>query len=389
MPETPNDIARHNTNEGGSESGVTAVTAPYVVSSIREKENVLATKIESFITDYLSITADAVTAITMWVFHTYALHLSDVTPYLHILAPERESGKSTLGQVIDALAARAETPGYMTGAALRRILDQDPPPTLILDELDPFFHKRQEDTSDLHQALNLGWQRGALATMSVRPPKGKGDDWMVKHFRVFGPKVLISIGELPDSIESRSIQIRLERKPKGEKKKKFRQRSGEAAAAPLRAMLSVINVPDELPEPEMPEELSGRQQDIWEPLVALADWLGGEWPEKVRAAAVSLHARHEDDSPGVALLRAIRDIFDTHPDSGGLYSHVIVDELLANEELPYTHSEGGRPLDASRLAAKLRPFLIRPLPMRLYDFGGAQQRGYWRVNFEDAWNRYL
>ncbi len=384
-PVTPPSTTRTNTNQPSFESEVTGVTASYV--EIGQKKNIrtLALQIETYITSYLSITPEAVTAETLYAFHTWMLALSDVTPYLHILAPERESGKSTQGYVLAEITANALEPGYITGAALRRILDSDPPPTLILDEIDLAFAKRAEDSSDLHQALNLGWRRGALATMAVPPLKGQGD-WRIKHFPVFGPKILIGVGTLPNSIESRSIQIRMERKPKGEAKKKWRDRLGKADAAPIHAALSMLEFPDNLPIPEMPEDLSGRQQDVWEPLFAIAEWIGAEWPAKVREAALSLHARHEDDSPGAALLRCIREIFSEHTDSGGLYSHLILRELLENEEWPWPHSESGRPLDVNRLAARLRPFGIRPTPIRV---GGIQQRGYSRSQFEDAWSRYL
>jgi hypothetical protein len=316
------------------------------------------------------------------------LDLADVTPYLHILAPTSQSGKTTLGEVLKLLAARPLSADAATGAVVRRILDEEPPPTLFADELDEVFKKRVEDTADLRQVLNLGYRRGATVIINV-PSKGQG--WTPQSFKVFGPKVLISIGQLAEATESRSIPVSLQRQPKTVMKKKFRIRQAEAEVAPLHAELSMLDVPAELPVPEMPEELSGRQQDMWESLFMIADWLGGRWPAEARAAAIELHSAHVGESQSIALLRHIREIFQQpeHIDAAGLYTIDLLRELLANEEWPYRHIEGNRPLDAYYLSAKLKAFNIEPLPIRTYQFDSKQRRGYYRVAFEDAWSRYL
>jgi Protein of unknown function (DUF3631) len=36
--------------------------------------------------------------------------------------------------------------------------------------------------------------------------------------------------------------------------------------------------------PELPDELDDRAQDIWEPLLAIADLAGGDWPTRARRA---------------------------------------------------------------------------------------------------------
>ena len=40
--------------------------------------------------------------------------------------------------------------------------------------------------------------------------------------------------------------------------------------------------------PEMPPEIQDRDADVWEPLIAVADAIGGEWPKRARVAAVTL-----------------------------------------------------------------------------------------------------
>ena len=55
-------------------------------------------------------------------------------------------------------------------------------------------------------------------------------------------------------------------------------------------------------QPEIPEDLNDRAADIWEPLLALAELAGGEWPEKARKAALGLTATAQEESPIGALL---------------------------------------------------------------------------------------
>ena len=244
-----------------SESTVTGVTPFTDKIHNKEKENVLllAKGVREFIEAYIVLDGFAVTAVTLWVFHTYLLSLAGVTPYLHILAATRESGKTTFGDVLLQLVARIEQMNAVTAAMLRRTLDTDPPPSILMDELDTTFSKKTEDTADFQQVLNLGYKRGAVVKVGEQV---KGGKWIAKSYRVFAPKVLISIGLLPSPIESRSIPIRLERMLKGEKRKKFRERQAEAESQWLRDGLANLSI-KELPYPDVPIELSSRQSDIW------------------------------------------------------------------------------------------------------------------------------
>ena len=58
-------------------------------------------------------------------------------------------------------------------------------------------------------------------------------------------------------------------------------------------------------QPVMPEELDTRAEQISEPLVAVADAAGGDWPERARAACVELAlaavtVTEEDEDPADA-----------------------------------------------------------------------------------------
>jgi hypothetical protein len=137
--------------------------------------------------------------------------------------------------------------------------------------------------------------------------------------------------------------------------------------------------------PEMP--LEDRAADTWEPLVAVADLAGGEWPGRARAAAVALAAdaaeQDTDSSLGLRLLADLHTIFAAGEER--LDSKTVLERLCRLDESPWEDLRGKR-LDARALATLLRPYAIKPRVIRV---GEATPRGYERADFLDAWRRYL
>lgn len=130
-------------------------------------------------------------------------------------------------------------------------------------------------------------------------------------------------------------------------------------------------------EPEMPESIEDRQQDSWEPLIAVADAAGGVWPELARAACLDLCAGVDDDGDDMQLLADVEDTFATVTHAF-LRSSELVRELKERDESPWRDAE----LTVFKLAKILRPFDVRPR----YGPGGSV-RGYWRDDFKDAFAR--
>src|SRR6266704_4936710 len=62
--------------------------------------------------------------------------------------------------------------------------------------------------------------------------------------------------------------------------------------------------------PEIPTSLNDRAADIWEPLLALADLAGGDWPAMARHAAVTLAAASLENSLLGSLLLDIFVLFN-------------------------------------------------------------------------------
>jgi hypothetical protein len=117
------------------------------------------------------------------------------------------------------------------------------------------------------------------------------------------------------TVADRSIPIRMEKKLPYDVAARFREKLVMVDAMESRQQLALwaaSGVVDRLKDawPALPEELNDRAQDSWEPLLAIADEAGADWPERARAAAIDL-ARATDDGVDhkVELLADVRDVF--------------------------------------------------------------------------------
>jgi len=196
---------------------------------------------------------------------------------------------------------------------------------------------------------------------------------------------------LPDTVSDRSIGIVLQRRPPSKRVERFRLRKVSPEALPLQKAAAAwaqahLKALAEA-EPELPEELDDRAQDIVEPLLAIAEEVGGEWPKQARQAAVALltgEHREDSESLGVRLLRDCRTAFNESGEDS-FATGKLLERLRAPEDVPWQALQG-EPLDATRLARVLKPYGIRPKKLRE---GEDTYRGYCRAWFEDAWARYL
>ena len=134
----------------------------------------------------------------------------------------------------------------------------------------------------------------------------------------------------------------------------------------------------------LPPEINDRDADIWEPLIAIADRVGGVWPEMARKAGVALVAAGKEKEPslGIRLLADLRTIFE---DFDEMSSKMILSRLVEIEESPWGDIRG-RQLDERGLAKRLKVYGIKSKTVRI---GDATPRGYTRADLFDAWTRYL
>jgi hypothetical protein len=135
-----------------------------------------------------------------------------------------------------------------------------------------------------------------------------------------------------------------------------------------------------------------RPRDL-EPLLAIADAAGGHWPNTARQACTHFvrEAEQQPITTGVRLLSDLRTIFGDR-DTDRLATVDVLANLIALDEAPWGDLNGGRPLDARRLARELAPYHVTPVPFRT---GGQITKGYVtyptssQLGLTDAWSRYL
>lgn len=127
---------------------------------------------------------------------------------------------------------------------------------------------------------------------------------------MFCPKAIAGIGKLPDTIADRAIPIRMKRRALGEQIERFRPRLLKIEADHLHKELAawVARTVSHLKgaKPALPTRLSDRQQDGCEPLLAIADTIGGDWSQKAREALLEILTGEvaEDQSIGVPTNKA-------------------------------------------------------------------------------------
>ena len=141
----------------------------------------------------------------------------------------------------------------------------------------------------------------------------------------------------------------------------------------------------EAARPAVPSVLDDRAEEAWEPLLAIADLAGGNWPARARLATTSLAGTEDDEAFGGWLLRDVQTVF-TASKTDRFSSTELATTLSAIEESPGGDIHG-KPLDARGLARRLKPFDVRPRTIRLDD--GKTPKGYHLEQFEDAFSRYL
>lgn len=343
----------------------------------------LLDEIESFIGRFVSYPSVAArVAHVLWIAHTWLMDHWDSTPRLAALSPEPGSGKSRLLEVTEPLVPRAihavnTTPAYL----FRKVSDPDGPPTILYDEIDTVFGPKAVGNEDIRGMLNAGHRRGATAGRCVT----RGRIIETEELPAYCAVALAGLNDLPETLMTRSIIIRMRRRAPNEKTEPWRQRrNGEEAKRIAERLAAWARSITSVSFAEPPTGIEDRNADVWEPLLTVAALAGGKWPEKAEVAAVALvaSAAERKKSLGVQLLADLRTIFEAERRLG---TEAIIQKLCALPESPWCDLRG-KPLDARSLREHLRPYDIKPKQLRE---GERNIRGYERSDCEDAWSRYL
>lgn len=345
----------------------------------------LADEIAAMLARYVVLSQEAIWAVVLWIFFTYALELVDVAPRLLMTSPTKACGKTRLLTVLAVLTRKALPTSSITPAALFRVVESYAP-TLLLDEVD---NLGLSERPELRALLNSGHTRGTASVVRI-----EGEEHEARCFSTWCPLAMAAIrgSGLPDTVTSRSIKVLLVRKRKGDQVPRLREDRLRGESGPLRRKLVRWTSDHALElreaDPCLPDHLDGRAADNWSVLLSLADALGGDWPARARRAALALEQTASDsDSVGETLLADLRALFEDRA-VDRLSSEEMVAALAEFEGRPWAEwGHQRRPISKNQLARLLRAFEIAPRTIRLPS--GCTAKGYYGECFEDAWERYL
>lgn len=320
-----------------------------------------------------------INAAALWIVFTWFIDVVGVAPIANITAPEKRCGKTVMLAVFARLACRPLAVSNIASASLFRSLELWTP-TLLIDEVDSFLAEHD----GARGILNAGFTRDTAFVIRC-----VGDNHIPSRFNVWGAKALCGIGKLADTLADRSIPLRLRRKLTGERTTKIRHASPTTFAELVGKLARFAIDNREAIRTARPAEVEGlndRANDCWEPLLAVAELAGGNWPRLARIAAATLHGLEEDTpSIGAELLASIRDAFDNRR-ADRLSTADLLEALAEDEEAPWAAWNRGKPMTPHQLAKRLGDFGIKPATLRI-EYRTA--KGYKREQFEESFARYL
>lgn len=260
--------------------------------------------------------APGITAtLALWIMFTYAWPAWPAVPYLYVGGPAG-SGKSCVFEVLSRLAFRPLGSSSMTGPALFRTL-HGRGGTLLLDEAERLRNASDPAVGELLSMLLAGYKRGGQATR-LEPV---GDSFKPMNFDVYGPKALACIAGLPPALASRCIHLTMFRaapdSPKPRRRIDAEPHVWQAIRDDLHA-LALSNGPtwlDLAGRDDVCPAMSGRDYELWQPLLALALWIERDGTAGLlklvqNHAQRTIEANRDDQTPDTdeVLLRTLADL---------------------------------------------------------------------------------
>lgn len=333
---------------------------------------------------YIVIEPEQADAIALWIAQTWFIPYIDLAALAIINAPEKACGKSQLLSIIGYMSYRPLPAANASASAVFRAVEKWAP-TLLVDEADTFF----KENTELQGMINAGYLRGGYVLRS----EAVGTSFEPRMFSVFSAKAIAGIAlekHLPDATLSRGIVLNLRRKLATESVSRLRHADRNlfgGISSQLARFVEDYAQQVKHARPKLPEALNDRNQDNWEPLLAIAGCAGEAWVKRARDAALMLSNSGEKSiSLGNQLLEDIQYVFsEMHDDK--ISTANLITELSADKENAWATYNYGNPISPRQLAKLLSAYGIHSKTVRC----GAYQtpKGFEVSQFTDAFARYL
>lgn len=316
--------------------------------------------------------------LTLWALSTWVHEYQESTPYILITSPAAESGKSTAMKVLSLVTRKPKFEADLTAANLLKYAHEGR--TLFIDEADELGKDKS-----FRGIINSGYKPGTTVTR-------RGED-----MNTYSPKCIAGIARdtLPVSgaTLSRCINIGLQRALPGEVEK---LRVNHPATRALVTRITewvkdwALANAEAIAEaaPHIPEGWGNRPAELWEPLFAVADLLGGTWAADSRRWAAGVeNSKEVPADPNAQLVTDIKAALAGWKQTA-VGTRIKVDDLhklwLGMPER--SHSEA---LDKNRFSRRLAAFGLKSTPdkgSRWYRVLDAQ--GGFAPEWEDTFARY-
>ena len=347
------------------------------------------------IRSYVIVSKAAADIVAVWCLFTHFIHhwsiRIQIAARLEIGAVSPECGKTTLLTMTMFLVARPLPAASLTPATVYRTLDKYKP-TLILDEVDAQL--RSKSNPELNAVLRAFHNRlFAIIPRNVRTAK---DNWDITLLSGWGSYAYTTTGRIEDdALESRSIKVKLKRGTFQELDilpeivngvLPVLQDCGQMFA---RWALDQLDLPTTV---AIPKQIAARDRNNWRPLFQICKRIGGEWPDRLKAAALEVNGVSRAIGDVVPLLTDILEVF-------GQAESKTLDELvngliyLPEPSADWSTINGGRSINRYWLSHKLNELIVRPEnergKQRIWREGKDIKRGYKKAWFKDSFERYL
>ena len=226
--------------------------------------------------------------LALWGMVTYNYPAWRAMPYLNV-GGASGSGKSRVFEVLSQFVFRPLQSSNMTAACLFRTLHAQGG-VLLLDEAER-LRDHAPEAGELRSILLSGYK----ADSPARRLEKYGDTFRPVAFDVFGPKAIAGIARLPEALASRCIPLPMFRSGPGSSKPRRRIDEHPDVWAELRDDLHALALEHGAKWLELAiradvcPAMSGRDFELWQPLLALAAWL--DETRRVWAAGPDADAR--------------------------------------------------------------------------------------------------
>jgi putative DNA primase/helicase len=337
------------------------------------------TDIASTIQRFIVCSKEVAHAVALWSAMTWFMDVVQVAPLAVITAPEKQCGKTQLLTLLGHLSARAITASSISPAATYRAIDAWSP-TLLIDEADAFM----KDNEELRGIINSGHTRDSAYVIRT-----VGDNFTPTKFNTWGAKAISGIGHLADTLMDRAVILELRRKLPHESVDRLRYAEPDLfhnLRAKLTRFAEDYSEQVRQARPPLPESLSDRAQDNWEPLLAIAMVAGGHWLEIGTAAAMKLSGTESAaQSIGVELLADIQEVFEMKG-VDRISTADLIKALCEDDEKVWSTYNRGNPIKPRQLATRLKGYGISSNTVRI---GISTPKGFKLDQFTEAFSRYL